>query len=44
MKRMADARASEIQSIKYEIKTLESKNDRVHQDNKDIAASIKALK
>jgi len=31
MKRMADARASEIQNIHYEIKNLETKNDRVHQ-------------
>ena len=44
MKRMADARAAEIQNIRYEIKGLENKNDRSHQENKDIASTIKVLK
>lgn len=44
MKRMSDARAAEIQNIKYEIKGMENKNDRVHQENKDISGSIRLLK
>ena len=44
MKRMSDTRAGEIQSLRYEIKGLENKNDRAHQENKDIANSIKILK
>ena len=44
MKRMSDTRAGEIQSLRYEIKGLENKNDRAHQENKDIANSIKLLK
>lgn len=44
MKRMSDARAAEIQNIRYEIKGLENKNDRAHQENKDISNSIKILK
>ena len=31
MKRMSDARASEIQNIRYEIKAVENKNERAHQ-------------
>ena len=44
MKRMSDARASEIHNIKYQIKGMENKNDRTHQENKDISANIKILK
>lgn len=44
MKRMSDARAEQIQKLRYEIKGLENKNDRVHQENKDIANTIKILK
>lgn len=44
MKRMSDARAEEIQKLRYEIKGLENKNDRVHHENKDIANTIKILK
>ena len=44
MKRMSDARSAEIQNIRYEIKGLENKNDRAHQENKDIASTIKVLK
>jgi hypothetical protein len=44
LKRMSDARATEIQNIRHEIKGLENKNDRAHQENKDIAHSIKILK
>lgn len=44
MKRMSDARAAEIQNIKYEIKGMENKNDRVHQENKDISGNIRLLK
>lgn len=40
MKRMSDARGSEIQNIKYEIKAVENKNDRAHQENKDIALAV----
>ena len=31
MKRMSDARAAEIQNIRYEIKGMQNKNDRAHQ-------------
>ena len=44
MKRMSDARAAEIQNIRYEIKGMENKNDRAHQENKDISNNIRILK
>lgn len=44
MKRMSDNRAAEIQSIRYEIKGMENKNDRAHQENKDISNQIRILK
>ena len=40
MKRMSDTRAGEIQNIRYEIKSMENKNERVHQENKDIALTV----
>ena len=42
MKRMSDARASEIQNIRYEIKAVENKNERAHQENKDTALTVSA--
>ena len=39
---MSDARASEIQNIRYEIKAIENKNERAHQENKDTALTVSA--
>ena len=43
MKRMSDTRASEIQNIRYEIKAIENKNERAHQENKDIALAVRFI-
>ena len=44
MKKMSDTRGGEIQNISYEIRSSENKNERAHQENKNIALAIKGLK
>ena len=44
MKRMSDARAGEIQNLRYEIKSVEGKNERAAEENRGLAVTVKGLK
>lgn len=40
MKRMCDARSTEIQNLRYEIKAVENKNERANEENKSLAITV----
>ena len=44
MKRMSDARAGEIQNIRYQIKAAEGKNERANDENRGLSVTVKGLK
>lgn len=44
LKRQCDARASETQSVRFQIKEAENKNQRSNDENKALSLTIKGLK